>query len=127
MPIRPRYLPLLLLVSFAVQAKMYRWTDENGQTVYSQMPPPDGKAVEIAPPPPPPPPSAPVSTPPPADKKTATGQPRADERKPSEVPEDSEIRARNCAAARHNLRVYEGLGSRLLKKADGTIYRPTEE
>ena len=50
--------PLLLLftllcISNVVTAGAYRYTDENGQTVYSQNPPTDRDAAVIKPPPPP--------------------------------------------------------------------------
>lgn len=134
MPIRTILFCLLLATTLGVQAKVYRWTDENGQTVYSQSPPPDGKAEEIKPPPPP---SRPASIPgqgdadssPPAGETEKGGEakgPATADTQP-EVVEDPEIKARNCQAARHNLRVYEGLGSRLVKREDGSIYRPNEE
>ena len=33
---------LALMVTTTAQAEIYRWLDENGVTVYSEMPPPDG-------------------------------------------------------------------------------------
>ncbi|MCS5710992.1 DUF4124 domain-containing protein [Candidatus Berkiella aquae] len=44
---------LFLLNTSYSFAQAYRWTDENGQTVYSQEPPPDKAATEIKAPPPP--------------------------------------------------------------------------
>ena len=35
----------LLLVPAAASAEMYKWVDEKGRTVYSEQPPPDGKAA----------------------------------------------------------------------------------
>lgn len=47
-------LPGLFLVSLQTSGKMYRWTDDNGNVVYSQTPPPDSRPVKsIAAPPPP--------------------------------------------------------------------------
>ncbi|HRE32045.1 MAG TPA: DUF4124 domain-containing protein, partial [Candidatus Berkiella sp.] len=43
----------LLLSSSYCFAQAYRWTDENGQTIYSQVPPSDQDANEIKAPPPP--------------------------------------------------------------------------
>ncbi|WP_456375750.1 DUF4124 domain-containing protein [Thiolapillus sp.] len=52
------HLALLLILAFAsatsVVAGMYRWTDDQGNVVYSQQPPPDDREHKsIAPPPPP--------------------------------------------------------------------------
>ncbi|VAX11713.1 hypothetical protein MNBD_GAMMA26-69 [hydrothermal vent metagenome] len=44
---------LIIVISTPLTAKTYRWVDENGNTVYSQHPPPSGDATEIKPPPPP--------------------------------------------------------------------------
>ncbi|WP_419611171.1 DUF4124 domain-containing protein [Thiolapillus sp.] len=44
----------LFLVTSQAFAGMYRWTDDEGDVVYSQTPPPDNRPVKpIAPPPPP--------------------------------------------------------------------------
>lgn len=45
-----------LMAATPIQAAMYKWVDENGQTVYSQTPPPSGKqgAERIKAPPRPP-------------------------------------------------------------------------
>ncbi len=42
-------LPLVLAISWtgAADARMYRWVDENGTTVYSQSPPASGEAAEV--------------------------------------------------------------------------------
>lgn len=44
----------LALSPLAAAAEMYKWVDEKGHTVYSEQPPPDGKAskVDIRPSPP---------------------------------------------------------------------------
>jgi hypothetical protein len=44
----------LALLPLAAAAEMYKWVDEKGHTVYSEQPPPDGKAskVDIRPSPP---------------------------------------------------------------------------
>lgn len=39
----PFLLCALLTMTTGVHAAMYKWVDENGQTVYSQTPPPGGK------------------------------------------------------------------------------------
>ena len=55
---RKTFLPSILLGLFLVTSQafagMYRWTDDEGNVVYSQTPPPDNRPVKpIAPPPPP--------------------------------------------------------------------------
>ena len=37
----------LALLPMAAAAEMYKWVDEKGHTVYSEQPPPDGKAKKI--------------------------------------------------------------------------------
>ncbi len=44
---------LLCLTSSIASANAYRWTDENGQVIYSQQPPPNQNATQIKAPPPP--------------------------------------------------------------------------
>ena len=38
-------LSMLVLLPLAAAAQMYKWVDEKGRTVYSEQPPPDGKAA----------------------------------------------------------------------------------
>ncbi len=35
------------LLPLAAGAEMYKWVDEKGRTVYSETPPPDGKAIKL--------------------------------------------------------------------------------
>ena len=37
----------LALLPLAASAEMYKWVDANGRTVYSETPPPDGKASKV--------------------------------------------------------------------------------
>lgn len=47
-------LAVLMLAAPVVQAgQMYKWVDENGQTVYSQIPPTNAESQIVKPPPPP--------------------------------------------------------------------------
>ncbi|WP_428603431.1 DUF4124 domain-containing protein [Sedimenticola sp.] len=119
-------LPLLLAISCigVAEARMYRWVDENGTTVYSQSPPPSGKAAEIK-----------VHVAPPAPPKSdATRTPNADEAKPEadspskeEIAASNKIKSENCTAARYNLNLYTNLGKKLVKTPDGLYKRLTEE
>ncbi len=53
--VNPKILLLLFIVSIPslTNAQAYRYTDDNGQTVYSQIPPTNKEAQVIKPPPPP--------------------------------------------------------------------------
>ena len=44
---------LLCGVSTICSAQMYKWVDEQGDTHYSEIPPPKGDVTTVAPPPPP--------------------------------------------------------------------------
>lgn len=126
-----RAVTLLILTLFwlgAAEARMYRWVDENGVTVYSQSPPVQGQAEEVkvhtstAPP-------ASRTSPPDNGKQADTGNDPATENGPSkqEIAESNRIKAENCKAARHNLDLYQNLGNRLVKTPDGLYKRLTEE
>lgn len=122
-------LPLLLVVFWtgAADARMYRWVDENGTTVYSQSPPPSGKATEI---------KVQTATPTPPDNAPATqaesetqAAPEKTASGPSkeQIEESNRIKKENCAAARKNLDIYTNLGNRLIRTPDGLYQRLTEE
>ena len=109
----------------SAEARVYRWVDENGVTVYSQSPPATGQAEEVkvhtstaAP--------APQS---PENPDTDTGNDAAPEAGPSkeEIAESNRIKAENCQAARHNLDMYRNLGNKLVKTPDGLYKRLSEE
>ncbi|MCW8889481.1 MAG: DUF4124 domain-containing protein [Sedimenticola sp.] len=118
-------LTLALLFTSAAEARMYRWVDDNGMTVYSQSPPPSGEATEI---------KVNTSTAAP-DKKVADTPPEQaakPEAKPTgptkaEIEESNRIKAENCKAATSNLALYENLGNKLVKTPDGLYKRLTEE
>ncbi|MCW8943337.1 MAG: DUF4124 domain-containing protein [Sedimenticola sp.] len=119
-------LSLALLFSSAADARMYRWVDDNGMTVYSQSPPPSGEATEI---------KVNTSTAAPNAKAAADAQPKQaaePEKKESgptkaEIEESNRIKAENCKAASSNLNLYENLGNKLVKTPDGLYKRLTEE
>lgn len=122
-------LPLVLAISWTgiTEARMYRWVDEDGTTVYSQSPPASGEAAEIK-----------INTSTSAPPKSATingpdtPAPESAE-KPSdgpskeEIAESNRIKSENCKAARHNLDMYTNLGNKLVKTPDGLYKRLTEE
>lgn len=125
-------LPLMLAISWtgAADARMYRWVDENGTTVYSQSPPASGEAAEVKI-------NTSTSTPrkqPATDVATQSSDPSQESAgKPAngpskeEIAESNKIKSENCAAAQHNLNLYTSLGNKLVKTPDGLYKRLTEE
>lgn len=125
-------LPLVIALSWfgVAEARMYRWVDEDGTTVYSQSPPASGEAAEI---------KINTSTTPPGnnaetDAPATSGSPsQTDTQQPAEGPskeeiaESDRIKSESCASARHNLDLYSNLGNRLVKTPDGLYKRLTEE
>jgi len=121
---------LALLVTATAQAEIYRWVDENGVTVYSEIPPPDGAAdtVKTAP--------APSETP-----KETQQQLEADMQKLEDYREDKELAAErkqkeelskqldeeNCRNAKTNLDNLIAAAQRLVRMPDGNYVRLTEE
>lgn len=98
-------------------AAMYKWTDKQGNVQYTETPPPEGDAKEIAPPP---------RVAAPAANKV-TGKNGADEDDGNKgagdeaplTPAEQEIYQRNCEAARGNLEMYKS--ARRVQQADGEI------
>jgi hypothetical protein len=118
-------LGLALLLVGSAEARMYRWVDDSGMTVYSQSPPPSGEATEI---------KVNTSTAAPPQKPSTDGQAKeaAAPEKPAgptkaEIEESNKIKADNCKAATSNLSLYENLGNKLVKTPDGLYKRLTEE
>jgi len=116
-----------ILLSATIQAGVYRWVDENGVTVYSQVPPPVGvqkKRIE-------------APAPPPVTEKEAweavnqdwkamhdrqdiiKEQATAD----SERAEKTQNEEKNCAIAQRTLEELENSGRKRVKTADGKIQR----
>jgi len=121
---------LLSLPTFACAAT-YQWVDENGVTVYSQLPPPNqADARKVAPPPPP------ATTP-----KAAQDELRRLQQKLEDLREDRELQAsaqkkesekqqlrvENCRRARENLQILQQRSRQLIKQSDGTYKRYTPE
>ena len=121
---------LALMVTATAQAEIYRWVDENGVTVYSEIPPPDGEAdtVKTAP--------APSETP-----EETQQQLEADMQKLEDYREDKELAAErkqkeelskqldeeNCRNAKTNLDNLIVAAQRLVRMPDGNYVRLTEE
>lgn len=103
---------LTLLTPLAVSAKMYKWTDDEGNVHYTQTPPPDREAKTIAPPP------TPKSVP------TKKSTPDNGEQEPAEegegftdaykkaikmTPEERAAQIeKNCRLVKQNLTIYRG-------------------
>lgn len=111
----------------AVLGQPYRYVDENGITVYSQLPPPGAEAatVEI----PPAPSDADVS----AARERLRGQIEqqfdqcleqagAAEAQAQQAAAAAQ-RAEACAAARQNRQTVQDLGARMLRMPDGSLSR----
>jgi hypothetical protein len=112
-------------------AQLYRYVDEDGVTVYSQVPPPTGEATTITPDP----------GPGDAEREAAIERLRgqlesdfdrrteAERRTGEEATEaaDAERRAKNCSAARTNLERLTNLGGRYLTLPDGRMVKPDAE
>ncbi len=127
---------LLCIICFAsfittVEARMYKWVDSDGETHYSQSPPPSGQAKEIAPPPTP---SATRQLQKSANSEASSAaqgdDKSADEEKgPSakELAASESIKKENCGLAKSNLDLYVNLGRKILKTPDGLYKRLTED
>jgi len=111
-------------------ADTYRWTDDQGQIIYSQLPPPDDRPYTRIGTPPPPADAA-------GDKARleALRQGLADRRedrelsrqKQQDTAQDQAIRDKNCITARANLRTLQSGGNRLVRLPDGSYTRFTPE
>lgn len=126
---------IALSISWAtgLQAKVYRWVDENGGTIYSQTPPPGQVEAETIAPPPPPPTDA-NETWENLNQQWQEMQDREDARKDQKEEatkgqENQEARTKNCQAAQYNLeRLVDGRFRMRIKEPDGGYRRlPAEE
>jgi hypothetical protein len=112
-----------LFLCGGVEAAMYKWVDEAGQTVYSQTPPPSGNATRIER----------QAAPAPAEgerqreelrrelersyDRAVDREQRATERRQAE--EQRQARAKSCEIARRNLEVLQGLSKRQFNTPEG--------
>lgn len=139
MTIPPALTRALCLLSLAAliatpAVAQYKWVDENGRTVYSDQPPPPGRALvkQLIPPEPAPPASAPAAgnpasatgaRPSPAERDKAARQRAEEARKVSERQAEQARRTAElrqaCADRQADLRVLDS-GARILRvDADG--------
>jgi hypothetical protein len=132
----PRYLTLILSLTALcwlapALGKTYRWVDENGVTVYSQSPPPEGTtATEVQPPPPPATPSDEAWQK--LNQQRLKLQDAREDReleleKKRKQQAEEEKRRKNCEIARKNLERLEGPPIRLMRTPSGDYQPMTEE
>lgn len=114
-------LQLLLVATIAgfaasATAAMYKWTDKQGKVHYTQEPPPEGNAREMAPPPRV---AAPASKNAGTNDKDEAAGAQSEAGEPPLTPEQQEIYSRNCEAARGNLETYKT--ARRVQQSDGEV------
>ncbi len=122
---------LLLSLPAFTSAATYQWVDENGVTVYSQLPPPNQANVrKVAPPPPPA--TAPKAA---QDELRRLQQKLEDLREDRQVQasaqqkeaEKQQVRSENCRRARENLQILQQRSRQLIKQSDGSYKRYTPQ
>ncbi len=124
-------LGLMLATPMVATAGVHLWYDENGQAVYSQLPPEQGQpSVEVEPPPPP------AESPEVARQRLQQRlQQLEDYREDQALAQQKADKARaerkqakeRCKAARENLTAFEGRARALFRKPDGSIERMSEQ
>ena len=116
------------MISVNANAALYKWTDDEGNTTYSEKRPPDVDVEEISPPPKPPTGGSNVENLDSVLKKAAENDERRKE-KAEEARIDEEnrkINTKNCEIAKNNLASYVRPQVRV-KQEDGTRAIATEE
>lgn len=123
---------LLCITASALAAEgFHKWYDENGQVVYSQFAPPEGRDGEVVEPPPPPA----------EDPAVAQRRLQEQQQRTADFLEDKELASEKaaeqqaaldrdqerCARARENLRLLTGRSRQLFQMPDGTVTRLSEE
>jgi len=122
----------LMLAYFAsnAAADVYKWTDENGQTHYSQQAPQQHDAKLIKTPPPP------ALNPDDAQQKVdqLIKQQQADreqrleqQQQQQKAAQEIAIKQQNCTTAKHNLQQYQDNPARRVVDAEGNVTRLKEE
>ncbi|MCG6966173.1 MAG: DUF4124 domain-containing protein [Chromatiaceae bacterium] len=130
--------PLLILLGLAtialpaLAAKDYHlWYDENGQAVYSQFAPGEGRESEIVKPPPPPAESPEVAQQRLQQQLQKFEDNREDQeltkKKSAEANSEAQLARQRCESAKENLRVLNGPPRQLYQTPDGKVIRMAEE
>lgn len=114
-----------LVLSGSIEAALYRWVDESGTTVYSQSPPPDGKAELIQGGPRAATPGGTGAARERLQQTIEADFDRREERKrvaaeKAKREEAEARRKRNCTAARQDLEALQAPGPRRVRYPDGT-------
>lgn len=123
-------LTVALLLSFSVNAQIYKWVDDNGQTHYSQEPPASGEAQQMDVPPPPPidPDEAQKEVDDLIEQQQAAEKAQQEaEKEAQQEAEQEAIKQENCRIARENLRQYQNNPGRRVMDEDGNVTRLREE
>lgn len=125
-------LPLVLFVlSLPAVGGSYKWTDDDGNTVYSQIPPNDDRRVTRTDAPPPP-----AENPQDAQRELQQLQQRLEDaredrqlqaEKQREATQQDSVREQNCRKARTNLRSLREKARQLINTGDGQYRRYTPE
>lgn len=128
----PTVLPLIAITALPgpLESATYRWTDNEGNVVYSQTPPPDGRnrdLIKAPPPPAEPPDEAQQKLQQQIDQLQQSREARQQSKQQSEQTKQQEERlARDCASARNDLKMLREGSRRLYRRDDGTVSRLTE-
>ncbi len=121
---------IFLFVCSQLNAQVYRWVDENGVTIYSQTPPPHAQAETVT--------TYQGAAPSAAeiqhrlDAETQNDDDYIEDRELAQQKKQQEqamkaFRHNSCQTAKSNLEGLKVGGSRLMRNADGSYQRLTEE
>jgi type IV secretory pathway VirB10-like protein len=108
-----------LLGTGIAQAGLYKWTDDQGNVIYSQVPPPDRDAQAITPPPPPPQTPAATSREAISDEGETREEKAEREEQQKADKELAKAIRKNCDIAKRNLEIYKTFGR--VRDASGNI------
>ena len=124
-------LGLMIITPLGAAPGMHLWYDENGQAVYSQFPPDDGRqSTRIKPPPPP------AESPEAARQRLQERLQRLEDNredkalareKAEKTKAERTLAKERCESARQNLVGFEGRARQLFRNPDGSVSRLTAE
>lgn len=120
----------LLIFSSVIQAKMYKWVDDDGQTHYSQHAPIGQQADVIKAPPPPAidPNEAQKQVDDLVEQQSSTQEEIAERRAQEKTQQEEDKKLEEyCASAKHNLQQFQNNPGRRMVDDEGNVTRPTEE
>ena len=111
-------LTIMMMLASMASAGLYKWVDDDGNVHYSQKPPRDKQFKRLKPPAPAPEDAKPLYQSQKADPKKQA----ADNEVTKVKAEIEKVRARNCEAAKQNLKNYT-VYKRFLNKKTGELTR----